>query len=657
MSSVFLCCLFIHKIMTNFFRWCIVAGALFCWYIIFISTLEPLERGIVGLFLLPIACWHFFTLKEIHYEVIRQKGGNELVFWVITAVICFLLSGLIAADPGIGLFCAAGIPYICGKVFTARAKTVNRIGGGAIEPKKLVHQKYCPEITTDTATFELGGVKIPLSELLTHMYIQGRTGTGKSVTMKFIMQEIFPLITPGSGKGVLLENIKRDKGSLLEGFRQAGLISCPIHYLNCFDARCSAPDWAAMIQTEEDMNALVSMLVPQKEGGGQGDKFWRDIVNAALSLVVHYFILFEVEWDLHDLMLAVFNPPLLKNMSKAHPALQMYQWVFGSDETLLNIMSSLVADMKNWRVIAKMWRRAKNKVNIDQWCEEGGSILVLGYDAKFDETLGKAMKLILDRVSQNLENSPDLKPEPYPRIFIFLDELPRLGKISRLESLAAVARSKGVCLIYAAQEITQVQSVYGREDASTITGQCAIKVLLKVANVESARWNSDQVGEQEQLVISGNYSSTRTPGRLFASHTSGQSESLRRVATVMPSEFQALPNLKYDGVMRGLYLTTNGNYWHDYTLDQIRGKLIPNADSDYDFHPIPKSERQLIKDWFEEADLERLQIAALFPDEQKAWLEGSEKQGSLPGNSSERAFTPQEWSDIEEIDLEEIDAD
>src|SRR5262245_66601618 len=89
-----------------------------------------------------------------------------------------------------------------------------------------------------------GGVYLPLSEATSHFMCLGATGSGKSLTMRLLMQRVLPSIGAGSDSRALVYDAKQDALPLLHAI-------CPharIRTTNSFDPRGVAWDLAADIR-------------------------------------------------------------------------------------------------------------------------------------------------------------------------------------------------------------------------------------------------------------------------------------------------------------------------------------------------------------------------------------------------------------------------
>lgn len=98
--------------------------------------------------------------------------------------------------------------------------------------------------------------------------------------------------------------------------------------------------------------------------------------------------------------------------------------------------------------------------------------------------------LIADR--ENHVNSAQMP------IWVLLEEAPLYGAIPHLDSFLSTCRSKKISVYLVCQSISQLEGAYGKERASTILDDCLVKVVLGVANSETAELFSKMTGQYEE---------------------------------------------------------------------------------------------------------------------------------------------------------------
>lgn len=91
-------------------------------------------------------------------------------------------------------------------------------------------------------------------------------------------------------------------------------------------------------------------------------------------------------------------------------------------------------------------------------------------------------------------------------VLMILDELARLGKIENLKSLLSVGRSSGISVNMAFQDMSQLESIYSKEDARTIFNLSEVTYVLSCKDNQTTKEISDLVGDYREEKISRNRS-------------------------------------------------------------------------------------------------------------------------------------------------------
>ncbi|EMR56177.1 type IV secretory system Conjugative DNA transfer family protein [Helicobacter pylori CCHI 33] len=81
------------------------------------------------------------------------------------------------------------------------------------------------------------------------------------------------------------------------------------------------------------------------------------------------------------------------------------------------------------------------------------------------------------------------------RVYLFLDEFVRFGKLPFLLEMPALSRSYGVVLIFITQSNALIEKYYGREDARIVNSTVAYKVIFKMDDLEYAKQVSEEIGK------------------------------------------------------------------------------------------------------------------------------------------------------------------
>ncbi|RVY86673.1 type IV secretory system conjugative DNA transfer family protein [Helicobacter pylori] len=128
------------------------------------------------------------------------------------------------------------------------------------------------------------------------------------------------------------------------------------------------------------------------------------------------------------------------------------------------------------------------------------------------DTLAPLIRILLESIAKNLLLKESKKFEE--RVYLFLDEFVRFGKLPFLLEMPALSRSYGVVLIFITQSNALIEKYYGREDARIVNSTVAYKVIFKMDDLEYAKQVSEEIGkmtrktrshstEKGQLIMGG----------------------------------------------------------------------------------------------------------------------------------------------------------
>ena len=463
-----------------------------------------------------------------------------------------------------------------------------------------VRHYYSGQLTPENPGFLWGGVRIPEREATTHFLVAGASGSGKTLTLRFLMQDMLPRITDGSGKRAIIYDAARDVLPLLAGMD----LKTEVCILNPFDDRCYAWDIAADINSIATVESLVDILVPP---GEKEDEFFRSAAIGLLQLVMEFFIIQAPgAWTLRDVVIVLNSLELVMSLLGIDPAMaERLRGLLGTEKTADNILSTVATKIGKYRTIAALWHKAERKISLQQWAQSS-SILVLGKDNQANVTLSTLNRLIFTRAAQILLDGDEVKD---PRTFVVLDELASLGKLEKLEDFALEGRRRGVCLVVGFQSVESLRRIYGHEMSASIVGQFRHKAILRLDEPPTAEWAAQLIGEQQLDRKTKGYQSEG--GEVFGyNEVMGRSQQIIIERTVFPAEFLNIPPVDPDHNqgLTGYYLT-RFNHKYTYPLKFLTENLQPQNETHAKFVPTPAHYQRLIP-WDEE-DWQRLNITTL----------------------------------------------
>ena len=138
---------------------------------------------------------------------------------------------------------------------------------------------------------------VPWEAADTHFCAVGCTRSGKTVTMRILMQCALGRIRPGSGHRALVFDAKGDVLSILHGME----LGCEVKSLHPMDLRGYAWDIAADVTDVNRLKTIAALLVPEED---EPQKYFPRSARAILEGVLFAFIKRAPgRWDLEDVLL------------------------------------------------------------------------------------------------------------------------------------------------------------------------------------------------------------------------------------------------------------------------------------------------------------------------------------------------------------------
>jgi hypothetical protein len=439
-----------------------------------------------------------------------------------------------------------------------------------------------------------GGTPIPSQAATTHFMVVGATGSGKTLTIRLLMQEVLPQIGQGHGHRAIIYDAKRDVLSHLQGMK----LGCPIVTLHPFDWRCAAWDLAADITCPATARQVATILIPHEKHSAQ--PFFADAARHLLAgVLIALLKTAPGQWTLRDVLLILRSKERLRQVLELVPETQGLTQYFEPEHTFLCILSTLATKLAAYEFIAAAWSRAGTKLSLRQWLHEE-YILVLGNDETTRSALDPLNRVLFRRLVELILNQPDSETR---RTWVFLDEVREAGSLDGLSRLLTKGRSKGACVVLGFQDIEGLRDAYGERVAHEITGQCTNKAILRLESPQTAQWATEVIGAAERLEYRDN--SSVSVGHRGGTAGHNTAEQLIKREVILPSEFMEFPPTDRTNGLTGIYVTPyTGAYSATLSPGYLTAALRPRAEDVPDLVERPE-EHQYLFGWTS-GDLARL---------------------------------------------------
>lgn len=320
----------------------------------------------------------------------------------------------------------------------------------------------------------IGYARMPLAAESVHTLIEGATGSGKTQILKGMVDFI-----RARGDAVVIVD---DNYDLHKSFGRAGDI-----VLSAFDD--AGPGWLPQneIRSPADWSALAQSFI----GDGKGEAAqWHQMAKALFAAVGRgYSRILEEAGEPFD-HVEFFH--LLTQAS----AEDLAPFIKGTAATSLGVNDKALNNVRMTFFSAlKFWEHLRpGDFSLRNWVEQGGNrpSIFIPYSRR---SLEEAKSLISCWLDQIITTACDLGEDRENRVWIIIDELSGLGEVSGLKTAVTLLRKTGFRVVCGIQNYEQVEDLYGKAGAKTITNNMVNKVVLRAGDPTTAERQSALIGD------------------------------------------------------------------------------------------------------------------------------------------------------------------
>lgn len=438
-----------------------------------------------------------------------------------------------------------------------------------------------------------GGTKLPSDIASKHFVVMGNTGSGKTITMRLLMQSALRAVGSKNnphyrqGHRALVYDAKQEYLPLIAGLR----LSCPVVTLHPFDVRegergitSAAWDMAADITSPLSAQQVASILIPDNPKESQ-PFFTKTARNLLRGVLIAFLYKYQQEkqkdlhappWTFRDVLLAMRSREYMDAVLNSCPFTEdMTEYT--SDRRLYdNIRAGILTFLADYEPIAAAWHHAYQAgryVSLHDWLQ-GEYVLVLGSHEASRSALDAINRVLFKRLTELILAQPTPTADIPSRTWVFFDEVREAGKLDGLSRLLNQGRSKGACVVLGFQDIEGMREVYGPYVANELIGQCGNKALLRVDSPEMAEWASNLAGTKEAMeegasVFFG-----------FKRMVQGSVSQYRERKLLLPSELMGFRPTSRQNGLTGYYIVPDLNFPFRYTEqgERLFDKLLEQPD-------------------------------------------------------------------------------
>jgi type IV secretion system protein VirD4 len=241
---------------------------------------------------------------------------------------------------------------------------------------------------------------------------------------------------------------------------------------------------------------LCARALVSASGGSSSDTFWEDSATSLIAAIFAHAATFPIPtpaaaYDFYNFYSDVELAEVLKN-SKSITAQRFSKGFRDASPNTRGSIISTVDTKLNFLADEKVRRftsTARNPIDFSALRRE--PIRIFLCLAENDVEPLKGLSCLFFTLCLYQVKSADGVP-----VTFFLDEAANIGKIPKLETEIAIVRGRDISMILGLQSFSQLSRIYGRDAAQVIIDNCATKVFLSGADIETAEMVSRSLGEK-----------------------------------------------------------------------------------------------------------------------------------------------------------------
>jgi type IV secretory pathway TraG/TraD family ATPase VirD4 len=384
-------------------------------------------------------------------------------------------------------------------------------------------------------------ISIPESIVTRHCFVIGKPGSGKSQLIYRVIEQL----------------IARDYRCIIHDFKGDMISSFydPAKHLifNPCDTRHVGWNLFKELQSSIDVDAFCASLIPE---AGSNDVFWPISARSLLNSIITYCLrkgktTYEDLWKFVNMSNEELLP-LLKGISGCEEGIKLL--------TEAKTANSIMAVLSNYTRPIKYLIGTDGDFSIKEWIRDANSekrVIFLSNFSMLQDTIRPFMALFVDFATKTFCSlNDDLKR----RLYFVLDEFGQIGKIGSIIQLLTQSRSKGGATWLLIQDVAQLNSIYGKDGATSIVNACGNTVSFCVADSDTAEFISKKIGASEIRRVEESASMGVSDMKDSISH----SERIIEKRLVLPSEIMSLPTMNFYIQLTDLPVTRDSFTYRKY---------------------------------------------------------------------------------------------
>lgn len=390
-----------------------------------------------------------------------------------------------------------------------------------------------------------------------HFLVFGGVGSGKTQTILPMM-----LAAQRRGDALFVYDNKGDFTAKLPDMpgvfkdKAGKVVRRTIHpvILAPWDARSAVWDIAADVNDKAAAREFAAAIVPESKSSPMWSSAARQVLTGCLIELQQTK---PGAWGFRDLAGLCFRGAIeeyQETMKRYFPEGLMA--VSASNVTSLGILINMQAFLSPVADLADAWPERPSpdrRFSLRHWLELERPIrrvVVVQGNGRFEQLAQGFAKSLFTLAAQTITDPAAVGESPSRRLWVFLDEFPQMGEMSRVAPMLEVGRSKGVRVVLGVQDIAQLKHVYGAERASAWQSLVANQIVCQLQPGATSKFVAEEIigdREIERIAVSsstgGGTAGIFSPGGTQTSNIVRESRPV-----VLPSELQSKLGPRKKGV-------------------------------------------------------------------------------------------------------------
>jgi len=323
-------------------------------------------------------------------------------------------------------------------------------------------------------------VQLPMRNELGNVLLFGQQGSGKSVILKPIIEQV-----KNRGDRLFIYDRKNEFTPLF--FDERALLISPT------DTRGVQWEIGLDVTCEAEAELVAQRLINETP-----DPLWSNGARLILTGCMMILVNKDQPWGWRDLagVLALPHKELRAALETAYPSATVF--IEEKSKTTQSFFITLISDL-NWvRRLREHWPNSEQKgFSIRQWLsdESQPKTLIIAHDEHNEALSAPLCNALFGLMTNHVLALPDNDTR---RIYFSVDELSSLPKSDSLEKWLRLGRAKGARTLASVQSLSQVRALYGQDMAETILSLFGNIVALRMgATGEAANYAAKSFGEHQ----------------------------------------------------------------------------------------------------------------------------------------------------------------